>query len=58
MDDKQSVVITGGSAGIGLKIIEHLLAAGYRVVNLARRVVPLVSPSVINYEMKLFLNKK
>ena len=53
MDDKQSVVITGGSAGIGLKIIEHLLAADYRVVNLARRVVPLVSPSVINYEIDL-----
>ena len=51
--DKKTVVITGGSAGIGLSIVEHLLAADYRVVNLARRRVPLTHDDVADYEINL-----
>ncbi|MDE2370241.1 MAG: SDR family oxidoreductase [Burkholderiales bacterium] len=35
--DKGVAVVTGGSAGIGAAICEHLLAAGYEVISLARR---------------------
>src|SRR5690625_868093 len=34
---EQTAIVTGGSAGIGLSICEHLLDAGYTVVSLARR---------------------
>jgi NAD(P)-dependent dehydrogenase (short-subunit alcohol dehydrogenase family) len=33
----QTAIVTGGSAGIGKSICEHLLAAGYTVINLSRR---------------------
>lgn len=33
-------VVSGGSAGIGLSIVQHLLDAGYEVINLSRRGSP------------------
>jgi len=33
-----TALVTGGSAGIGLSIVQHMLDAGYQVVSLARRV--------------------
>jgi len=33
----KTALVTGGSAGIGRSICEHLIAAGYTVVNLSRR---------------------
>jgi 3-oxoacyl-[acyl-carrier protein] reductase len=53
MNDKPGVVITGGSAGIGLQIVEDLLAGGYRVINLARRKVPIASVDIIDHEVNL-----
>lgn len=53
MSIKPGVVITGGSAGIGLKIVEQLLAAGYRVINLARRKVPIASADITDHEIDL-----
>lgn len=52
-DAKPAAVITGGSTGIGLAIVEQLLASGYTVVNLARRAVPLDSPDCVDYEVDL-----
>lgn len=36
-DERPTAVVTGGSAGIGESICRHLLADGYRVLNLSRR---------------------
>ncbi len=33
----KTALVTGGSAGIGKSICEHLLADGYTVINLSRR---------------------
>ena len=46
--DKKTVVLTGGSAGIGLAIVQLLLQQDYRVINLARRPVPFENPDVEN----------
>ena len=35
--NEQCAIVTGGSAGIGKSICEHLLDAGYTVLNLSRR---------------------
>lgn len=53
MTAKPCAVITGGSAGIGLKIVEALLAADYRVINLARRKVPITSVDITDIEIDL-----
>jgi len=53
MSEKPSVVITGGSAGIGLEIVSQLLDSGYRVINLARRAVPKAHADVVDYEVDL-----
>lgn len=41
-------VVTGGSTGIGASICEHLLADGYRVINLARREASFAHPRLEN----------
>ena len=48
-----TVVVTGGSTGIGLAICEHLLAQGYQVVNLSRRPAPLTDARLHNIELDL-----
>lgn len=35
--DSCTAIVTGGSAGIGLSIVQYLLDAGYQVVSMARR---------------------
>ena len=45
------LVITGGSAGIGLRTAEAFLAQGYEVINLSRRRCPLDSVSHINCDL-------
>jgi NAD(P)-dependent dehydrogenase (short-subunit alcohol dehydrogenase family) len=37
-------VVTGGSAGIGKSVCQHLLAAGYQVISLARRTTDIPHP--------------
>lgn len=37
MTEQKVAVVTGGSAGIGESICQHLLAEGYKVLNLSRR---------------------
>ena len=49
----KTIVITGGSTGIGLSIVKHLLDADYRVINLARRGVPFEHERVENYDIDL-----
>lgn len=41
-------VVTGGSTGIGASICAHLLAGGYRVINLARRPAAIADPRLEN----------
>ena len=56
--EKKTIVITGGSAGIGLSIVEHLLAAKYRVVNLSRRGLSQRNEDVEDYEIDLIERDK
>lgn len=44
----KTAVVTGGSAGIGLAIVEDLLADGYRVISLARRETPLDHDNLVS----------
>jgi len=46
-------VVTGGSAGIGLAICEHLLAEGHEVVSLARRPCPIAHKKLHSVEVDL-----
>ena len=45
--------VTGGSAGIGRAICEHLLAEGYEVISLARRASDLRHPQLRSLEVDL-----
>ena len=51
--DHDTVVVTGGSAGIGLAICQQLLSRGYRVVNLSRRAAPVEDARLENIELDL-----
>lgn len=54
MDETSKVaVVTGGSAGIGRTICEHLLRDGYEVVSMARRAGELVHPRLIHMQVDL-----
>ena len=41
MSDRPTVIVTGGSAGIGLAIVERFADLDYRVISLARRRCPV-----------------
>jgi 3-oxoacyl-[acyl-carrier protein] reductase len=49
----RTVVVTGGSAGIGRAICEHFLDAGYRVVALSRRPNTIEHPSIASIQVDL-----
>ncbi|MDG1906644.1 MAG: SDR family oxidoreductase [Arenicella sp.] len=53
MSEKQAVVVTGGSVGIGLSICQHLLSEGYVVVNLARRAATIEHSNLHNVVIDL-----
>jgi len=46
-------IVTGGSAGIGRAICQHLLDAGWGVVSLARRAAPVGHPRLHSIEVDL-----
>lgn len=48
-----TIVVTGGSTGIGLSICQHLLDAGHTVVNLSRRSPELDHPQLSTLETDL-----
>ena len=48
MNDNQTIVVTGGSVGIGLAICTQLLDEGYTVINLSRRAAELEHPQLHN----------
>ncbi len=48
-----TVIVTGGSSGIGQAICEHYLAINYRVLNLARRPLVIESPNLHNFSIDL-----
>ena len=49
----RTAIVTGGSTGIGQSICEHLLAGGYRVVNISRRPSPVAHEHLHNYAADL-----
>lgn len=53
MQNNKTVAVTGGSAGIGLKICEDLLEEGYQVISLARRKSPIEHPQLTSVEVDL-----
>ena len=53
IEPEKTVIVTGGSAGIGLKICEDLLGDGYRVISVARRASPLAHANLQSVEVDL-----
>ena len=54
MTDKRPVaLVTGGSAGIGASICQHLLDDGYQVLNLSRRKSRLGGSGIVDIEVDL-----
>ena len=51
--DQPTVVVTGGSAGIGWGICEDLAGRGYRVISVARRKPPHEAEGLFSYEVDL-----
>lgn len=49
----KTALVTGGSAGIGKSICEHLLDAGYAVLNLSRRESPSKRDGLIDFPVDL-----
>ena len=49
----RTAIVTGGSAGIGQSICEHLLAAGWSVVSMARRPATIGHPNLHSIEVDL-----
>lgn len=49
----RNVLLTGGSAGIGLTLCRQLLSDGYTVINLSRRPAPLDHDRLHNYTVDL-----
>jgi 3-oxoacyl-[acyl-carrier protein] reductase len=49
----RAAIVTGGSAGIGQSIGEHLLAAGWTVVSMARRPATISHPNLHSIEVDL-----
>jgi NAD(P)-dependent dehydrogenase (short-subunit alcohol dehydrogenase family) len=50
---RKTAVVTGGSAGIGKAICEHLLEAGYTVISLARRDPDFTHKKLHSYKVDL-----
>lgn len=50
---RKTAVVTGGSAGIGKSICEHLLDAGYNVISLARRDLDFSHRNLHTYKVDL-----
>ncbi len=49
----KTAIVTGGSAGIGKSIAEHLLEAGYKVISLARRDPDFAHDNLFSYTVDL-----
>lgn len=52
-EENKTVVVTGGSAGIGLQICKEMLEEGYQVISIARRASPLVHKNFTSFEADL-----
>ncbi len=52
-DGPPVALVSGGSAGIGADLCEHLLAAGYRVLNLSRRPAAVEHERLETFEVDL-----
>lgn len=52
-DNTPTALVTGGSTGIGASVCDHLLKAGFRVLNLSRRVSSIDHERMIDYPVDL-----